>query len=210
MKKLLVVSGLVLVVFTAAISETSAQTIYSCYNKNSGAMRYVTGPGKCKKTETEISWNTTGVAGPQGLKGDTGATGPAGPTGPQGSQGIQGPAGVANGITTAIHGRADSNGGWISGDNWRTYSVNEGTYEMTYFIALSNMDDNTKQPPTCVAVPNPNPLVYCSHIFYLQPAWFDSNMGTWNFTVISAGWCTGAPSNRVAFRTAFSFICVQE
>jgi len=74
MKKLLVVSGLVLAVFIAAISETSAQTIYSCYNKKSGAMRHVTGPGQCKKTETEISWNTTGT-GPKGDKGDKGDPG---------------------------------------------------------------------------------------------------------------------------------------
>ena len=95
MKKLLVVSGLVLAVFIAAISETSAQTIYSCYKKTSGAMRYVTGPGQCKKTETQISFNTAGPAGPQGA---TGAAGPAGPTGPQG------PPGVANGIQRAVYG----------------------------------------------------------------------------------------------------------
>jgi len=84
MKKLLVVSGLVLAVFIAAISETSAQTIYSCYNKKSGTMRYVTGPGQCKKTETEISWNTTGP------KGDKGDQGPAGPQGIQGDKGDNG------------------------------------------------------------------------------------------------------------------------
>jgi hypothetical protein len=92
MKKLLAVSGLVLAVFIAAISETSAQTIYSCYNTKSGAMRHVTGTGLCKKTETEISWQTAG--GPKGEKGDkgdtgaTGATGLTGATGPQGEPGI--------------------------------------------------------------------------------------------------------------------------
>lgn len=62
------------------MAETSAQVaplppIYACINKTSGAMRHVTGAGKCKRTETEIYWNTTGP------KGDTGDTGPQGPQG---------------------------------------------------------------------------------------------------------------------------------
>ena len=63
MKKLIVASGLVLVVIIAAFSETSAQTIYSCYNIKSGAMRYVTGPGHCKKTEAQLSWSSNGTPG---------------------------------------------------------------------------------------------------------------------------------------------------
>ena len=100
MKKLLVVSGLILVVFIAAISETSAQTIYACYNKNSGAMRYVTGQGKCKSSENQISLTSGGVgpqgpAGPQGPQGPQGLVGPAGPKGDTGATGATGPIGPA-------------------------------------------------------------------------------------------------------------------
>jgi hypothetical protein len=56
MRKKLVISGLVLAVFIAVIAEASAQTIYACYNKNSGAMRHVNGSGLCKKSEFELSW----------------------------------------------------------------------------------------------------------------------------------------------------------
>lgn len=74
MKKLLVIGGLVLAVFIAAIAETSAQTsaqtIYACYVNKGGAMRHVIGPGKCKSTETEISWNRTGPQGPEGVSFD--------------------------------------------------------------------------------------------------------------------------------------------
>ena len=91
MKKLLVVSGLVLVVFFAVISETSAQTIYACVNKNSGAMRWVSGTGMCKKSENQISWLAAG--GPQG---PAGPQGPSGPTGPQGPAGPPGPADYAS------------------------------------------------------------------------------------------------------------------
>jgi hypothetical protein len=94
MKDLFVGSGLVLAVFIAVFSEATAQTIYSCANNRSGAMRYVTGPGLCKKTETEISWSKTG-AGPQGPVGSQGPQGPKGDTGAQGPQGAIGPTGPA-------------------------------------------------------------------------------------------------------------------
>jgi len=106
MKKLLVGIVLIFAVFVFSIPQSSAQTIYVCVSK-SGSMRYVTGSGMCKKTETQLSWNAvgTGVQGPtgpqgptgsQGTQGNTGATGPQGPTGsrgPTGPQGLPGPTG---------------------------------------------------------------------------------------------------------------------
>ncbi len=64
MEKLLVVTALVVSVFVISVSQTSAQTIFACCSKNSGAMRLMAEPGKCKKTENEISWNTVGPQGP--------------------------------------------------------------------------------------------------------------------------------------------------
>jgi hypothetical protein len=63
---------------------TSAQTMYSCVNNKTKAMRYVTSP-PCLKTETLISWNITGPVGPQG---------PAGQKGDKGDPGEQGLPGV--------------------------------------------------------------------------------------------------------------------
>ena len=97
MKKLLVVSGLVLAVFIATFSETSAQTIYSCVNKNSGAMRWVSGTGLCKRSENQISWLAAG--GPQG---PAGPQGPVGPQGPAGSTGPQGPKGDPTYVRTIL------------------------------------------------------------------------------------------------------------
>jgi hypothetical protein len=74
MEKLLVVTALAFSVFVISISQTSAQTIYACYSKKSGAMRFVAEPGKCKKTESEISWNTVGPQGPAGPEGPAGAS----------------------------------------------------------------------------------------------------------------------------------------
>jgi len=83
----------------------NAQQIYGCYNKRTGgSLRFVSGPGKCRKTEISISWNAVGPQGPQGPVGPQGAQGPAGPQGPRGSTGPQGSPGVANGINTAFYG----------------------------------------------------------------------------------------------------------
>lgn len=64
MRKQLVIIGLVLAVFVAIVAEASAQTIYACYNKNSGAMRHVNGSGLCKKSEFELSWYAGPVFSP--------------------------------------------------------------------------------------------------------------------------------------------------
>jgi hypothetical protein len=75
-----------------------AETINTCINKRSGAMRAVTDPAQCRKTERPLSWSTVvgvpgpqGPAGPQGPKGDIGLVGPIGL---QGLQGVQGPQGM--------------------------------------------------------------------------------------------------------------------
>jgi hypothetical protein len=49
-------------------------TIKACADKKTGAMRYIA-KGKCKKTETSLSWNQIG---PQGLPGTAGAKGESG------------------------------------------------------------------------------------------------------------------------------------
>jgi hypothetical protein len=80
-----------------------SETINACVNNRSGAMRIVTDPAQCKKTERPMSWSTVvgvqgpqgepGSAGPQGPKGDNGAPGPQGLPGLKGDQGVAGPPG---------------------------------------------------------------------------------------------------------------------
>jgi hypothetical protein len=61
-------------------------TLKACADKKSGAMRYIA-KGKCKKTETSLSWNQMG---PQGLAGSSGAAGTKGDTGTPGRNGANG------------------------------------------------------------------------------------------------------------------------
>lgn len=200
MKKLLVVSGLVLAVFIAAISETSAQTIYSCYKKKSGAMRYVTGPGKCKKTETEISWNTTGP------KGDKGDTGPAGLAGATGAQGPEGPPGVANGIQRAVYGTL-----YLSPIGARVYQTLSGAgftitiltdpITQTEFASIA-FDTPWPSVPTCAVTPLGHQKI-AETCFWS----FTSNEASTAYTSISV-MCYDASAVQI-WPEIFSFLCVQ-
>lgn len=66
---------------TAWLRAADDNVITACANKKTGTMRYLT-KGSCKKkTETQITWNQTGVTGAAGAKGDSGAKGDTGAKG---------------------------------------------------------------------------------------------------------------------------------
>jgi hypothetical protein len=77
----------------------SGGVIHACYDTTNGNLRLVNGPADCRKGESPITWNQTGLqglqgaAGTQGQAGTQGATGTQGPQGPVGPQGPQGPVG---------------------------------------------------------------------------------------------------------------------
>ena len=79
--------------------------IYACY-QNSGGLLHVIDRSvrNCGHKQTALSWNASGVVGPQGPAGAQGAPGPQGPaggTGPRGAtgaQGAQGPAGAESSV----------------------------------------------------------------------------------------------------------------
>lgn len=73
--------------FTA--SQSSGTSVTTCYNKKSGAMRYLV-KGVCKKTESTLKIDNVGTPGATGQAGPIGATGPAGATGPTGPAGVSG------------------------------------------------------------------------------------------------------------------------
>ena len=82
------------VVITAAsvgavsfVNAAGNTTLKACADKKTGAMRYI-GKGKCKTTETSLSWNQMG---PQGLTGTAGTNGTNGTAGAKGETGMSGP-----------------------------------------------------------------------------------------------------------------------
>jgi hypothetical protein len=63
------------------LQASSDSVVTACANKKTGALRYLT-KGKCnKRTESQVSWNSSGVPGPQG---------PIGPKGDKGDVGTRG------------------------------------------------------------------------------------------------------------------------
>ena len=138
----MVVFVLVFAVITVSTLQTSAQTIYACYNKTSGVMRYVTGSGMCKKTETQISWSTAGPQGPTGPVGAIGATGATGPTGPQGPTGEGAPeanSGEVMGTVQCNNTAVPLGGVWvyIPGESFSALTDENGNFLLSYVPAGS-------------------------------------------------------------------------
>jgi hypothetical protein len=75
--------------------QTPAGVWGACFNKKTGALRFVNVAAGCRSGERRASWSQIGPKGPTGDKGPDGATGPQGPTGERGERGSTGAAGAA-------------------------------------------------------------------------------------------------------------------
>ncbi|REE95060.1 hypothetical protein [Thermomonospora umbrina] len=62
--------------YAAGRSAAPPPVIHACKAKRGGDVRIISRTAKCRSTETRVTWNQRGVAGPRG------ATGPRGPVGP--------------------------------------------------------------------------------------------------------------------------------
>src|SRR5262245_16180284 len=87
--------GLLAIVFAAAgiavaANPSSTGKITACVHKKTKALRLGSSKGKCKTTESKLSWNAKGQPGATGAKGDTGAQGAAGTAGAAGAAGAPG------------------------------------------------------------------------------------------------------------------------
>src|SRR5436309_7269687 len=92
----LAVLGLLLVANLAASALANgddSNEIHACYGPGNSDLRIVRSSEDCKKNETHIGWNMTGLAGETGPQGPAGPRGPEGPAGPAGPAGLPGPQG---------------------------------------------------------------------------------------------------------------------
>jgi len=136
-------------------------TIHGCYNKALGSLRVIDPAshdplkGKCLGSETAISWNQTGPAGPPGSagvagpKGDTGPqgatgnTGAQGQAGPQGAKGDTGPQGPAAG--NAIIGYGDNGVRIGNGTSLASMTVPKGHWVLTATATIASQSTETDQ-----------------------------------------------------------------
>ena len=79
----LVVAGFATYAWAAS---SAGQTINACVN-GEGKLRLVPAVSACKASESPLTWNTVGPAGPQGEPGAQGPSGQQGPAGAAGSPG---------------------------------------------------------------------------------------------------------------------------
>jgi|WetSurSiteA1Bulk_404760.scaffolds.fasta_scaffold26182_1 hypothetical protein len=209
-----------------------AAVIYGCSGKLLGLMRIVNGPGQCSQLENPISWNSEGPQGAKGDKGEPGLPGLTGAKGDKGEPGLpgltgakgdkgdpgeRGPAGVANGITTVIHGTVNGDGGWIAGDNWWSYSQISFEGFFQYAILLQTMTDTNSPPPQCAVQLRWTPtsdssLPPLTVMTFVSWAGNDTPYQSWQLYVSIAGPRTGErdnPYDQQALRSDFDFICVQ-
>jgi hypothetical protein len=133
-----------MVLAPSAGAAASNSVIKACYKSSTGALRLITGRGRCGHGESPISWNVAGRAGAHGptgpagflgvpgfpgvngvagaastVRGVTGATGAAGAAGVNGENGAAGAAGASPaGATGAVRGEAGAAG--VNGKNGAT------------------------------------------------------------------------------------------
>jgi lamin tail-like protein/collagen triple helix repeat protein len=104
--------------------------IWACAKKQTGRLRAVAGPGRCRRGEQALSWNVQGPAGPPGSPGATGAAGPQGAAGPPGAAGARGPTGAVG--PTGATGPAGPPLGSIDQLNGTPCHGGAGTLSITY------------------------------------------------------------------------------
>ncbi len=140
-----------------ALAASKTKTITVCADKTTGILHLKT-RGRCKKSQTRVTWNQQG---PQGVQGPQGATGAQGA---QGVQGTQGPAGVT------VWAEVADNGSVSPGDGISVQHVGTGRYQVTITDPMCSRADNS--PVVTVSDGDPNNLGGAAPV-----AWFEV-MGT--------------------------------
>jgi hypothetical protein len=209
---------------TAVSAQVSSTTITACVHRVSGIVRILPAGSACQPAEYLVRWNIAGPPGPKGDKGDPGVAGPkgdVGPQGPKGDAGIQGPKGdpgvatdVATGITTAIYGSVDKDGGWVDSSqqaDWRSDYQYMYSNAWLYVVELLSFKDSAKRPMCAVSArPNYNGSYYewtHQQVAVVSVAWSYAYKN-WRFQVYSSE--LDGSGTWLPLKQGFDFICVQK
>jgi hypothetical protein len=153
-----------------ALAASSTKTITVCADKKTGVLHLKT-RGRCKSSQTRVSWNQQG---PQGIPGSQGSTGSQGPAGAQGPQGAQGPAGVT------IWAEIANSGAVFAGHGISAQRLFAGTYQVTITDPTCARSNNA--PVVTISDGNP-PNGQGAGAF--PEAWFESTGDNQQFTVFT-------------------------
>lgn len=92
-----------------ALAASKTKSITVCADKKTGIL-HLHNHGKCKRTQTKVTWNQVG---------------------PQGPQGVQGPAGQAGAPAVSVWAQVATNGTVAFGQGISVQHVSTGTYQVT-------------------------------------------------------------------------------
>ncbi len=95
-----------------AFAASKSKTITVCADKKTGIL-HLKKRGRCKRTQTKVTWNQRGPQGQQGLRG------------------TQGPAGPAGASAVSIWADVANNGAVIAGQGLSVTRLGAGTYQVT-------------------------------------------------------------------------------
>jgi hypothetical protein len=141
-----------------AFAASKTKTITVCVDKKTGIL-HLHNHGKCKRSQTRVTWNQKGQQGPPGMQG---------PTGQPGAPAVSVWADVAN------------DGSMISGQGLSVTHVSGGTYQVTVTAAACAHGANT--PVITISDTNP-PGGLTTGAFPV--AWFQAAGGNQQFNVFT-------------------------
>jgi hypothetical protein len=176
-----------------AVAASNNKTISVCADKKTGVLHLKT-RGRCKSSQTRVSWNQQGPQGLQGAAGPQGSQGAQGLQGVQGVQGSQGPAGVSVWADVA------DNGSVLAGHGIAVQRMQAGTYQVTI------------TDPTCAPAANA-PVVSVSDAApgsvqggLFPVAWYGVNGGNHQFMVFTGVVSAGPPTTFTATDHTFDVL----
>ncbi len=97
-----------------ALAASKTKTITVCADKRTGVLHLKT-RGRCKRSQTRVTWNQQG---------------------PQGPQGFQGPAGQPGAPAVSVWANVANDGSVVSGQGLSVQHTGAGTYQVTITAAL--------------------------------------------------------------------------
>jgi hypothetical protein len=153
-----------------ALAASNTKTITVCADKNTGVL-HLKSQGRCRSSQTRVSWNQQG---PQGAPGLQGATGAQGPQGVQGSTGPQGPA------APSVWAEVAGNGTLVAGQGLSVQRASAGTYEVT--VTDPTCSRETNAPLVALSDANP-PNGQSAGAFPV--AWYEGSGANQRFTVFT-------------------------
>jgi hypothetical protein len=174
-----------------ALAASNTKTITVCADKSTGVLHLKT-RGRCKSSQTRVSWNQQGPPGPQGGQGPTGSQGPAGAAGPTGAQGR---------AAVSVWAHVADDGTVLAGQGIAVHHVpSSGTYQVTIIDGICAHENNA--PVISVSDSNP-PAGHGAGTFPI--AWYGATGANEQFTVVT-GVVSGIPPSFSASDHTFDII----